>query len=552
MARTTDFDLAKELAKPSFTPGQRDAQALVDLIVAGEDPTAERAATALVVLGDAGRRAIGARLAGEDRRGNEDASELGEGATARLVGALGLFARRGDDEARAALIARMQDSSSRVRRAAIGALGKLGLHMTRGEPSDGGEAGSTNGKRSTDEAREALLARWDAEDVTPDERRALAEALGKIGGDEALARLRDLDPGSDAELARRRDRALLIADRTAKRVDDSQVAIDVDPPAPMIVRLRCKPGLGPLLIEDLAARGFAPKGHGDGAADVRLDRAWSALFASRLWERAAIRVPIGSDDPEAIVDALTAPAIRKLLAAWTRGPIRWRLGFSSGHKRAVVWKVAKEVSARAPELVNDPTQTTWDVFVADDALEISPRRLDDPRFAWRVADIPAASHPTVAAALAYVGEARHGDRVWDPFAGSAAELIERTRLGSYVSLLGTDLDATALEAARQNLASAHVEATLAQADARTYDAGEVDLIVTNPPLGSRVQLDGAALLVAALPNFARALAPGGRLVWITPAVRKTTKVAEGLGLRRSKMLPVDLGGVRGHLERWER
>jgi 23S rRNA G2445 N2-methylase RlmL len=533
MARAPDFDLAKELAKPSFTPGQRDASALVELVIAGEDPVAERAATALAALGDAGRRAIAARLAGVDRHGEQDATELGDGATARLVSALGLHARRGDGEARAALIERTGDMSSRVRRAAIVALGKLA-------------------DTAADEARAALFARWDAGDVTPDERRALAEALGKLGGDEALARLRALDPGSDAELARRRDRALLIADRTAKRSEDSAVLVDVDPPAPVIVRLRCKPGLGPLLVEDLAARGFAPKAFGDGAADVQLDRAWSALFVSRLWERGAIRVALANHEPDTIVRALTSQPVRTLLSAWTQGPIRWRLGFAHGHKRAIVWRVAKDVTTTAPELVNDPTQTTWDVFVADDALEISPRRLDDPRFAWRVTDIPAASHPTVAAALAYVGQAKHGDRVWDPFCGSAAELIERTRLGTYQSLLGTDLDMTALAAARQNLATAHVDAKLANADARNHDPGEVDLIVTNPPLGSRVQLDAAALLVACLPRFAAALAPGGRLVWITPATKKTTKVAEGLGLRRTRSLAVDLGGVRGQLERWER
>ncbi|HEX5062425.1 MAG TPA: methyltransferase [Kofleriaceae bacterium] len=530
MARAANFDLATELGKPSFTPSQRDAPALVELVVAGEDPTAERAATALTVLGDGGRRAIADRLAGDDRHPDEDATELGDGATARLVSALGLFARRGDAEARAALLSRMHDRVARVRRAAIVALGKL----------------------EGDDARTALVARWDAGDVTPDERRALAEALGKIGGDEALARLRALDPGDDAELARRRDRALLIADRSAKRGEDSRVAIDVDPPAPLVVRLRCKPGLGSLLVEDLAARGFAPTPHGDAAADVTLARAWSALFASRLWERAAIRVPLRSDEPRAIVETLTAPRIRALLQAWTVGPIRWRLGFAQGHKRAIVWQVAKDVTARAPELVNDPTQTTWDIAVTDDALEVSPRRLDDPRFAWRIADIPAASHPTVAAAIAYVGEARHGDRVWDPFVGSAAELIERTRLGTYASLLGSDLDDNALAAARNNLAAANVDAKLVNADARTYDPGDIDLIVTNPPLGSRVQVDAAALLVACLPNFARALAPGGRLVWITPAQKKTTKVAEQLGLRRTRSLAVDLGGVRGHLERWER
>jgi len=533
MGRAPDFDLTKELAKPSFTPGQRDTRALVELVVAGEDPTAERAATALASLGEIGRRAIEARLAGGDAHPDEDAGELGDGATARLASALGLLARRGDAEARAAVITRTRDKHSRVRRAAIVALGKL----------DG-----------ADDARDAVIARWDANDVTPDERRALAEALGKLGGDAALARLRALDAGGDAELARRRDRALLIADRSAKRAEDSQVLVDVDPPTWLVVRLRCKPGLAPLLVEDLAAHGFAPKVHGDAAADVRLDRAWSALFASRLWERAAIRVPLAKaeDEAGAIVETLTAAPVRALLNAWTHGPIRWRLGFAQGHKRALVWRVAKDVSARAPELVNDPTQTTWDVFVADDALELSPRRIDDPRFAWRIAEIPAASHPTVAAALAHVGEARHGDRVWDPFVGSAAELIERTRFGTYASLLGTDIDDAALAAARQNLAHAHVEAKLVNADARTYDPGSVDLIVTNPPLGSRVQLDAAALLVACLPSFAKALAPGGRLVWITPAPKKTTKVAEQLGLRRTRSLAVDLGGVRGQLERWER
>ncbi|HMG56605.1 MAG TPA: hypothetical protein VK601_24060, partial [Kofleriaceae bacterium] len=67
-----------------------------------------------------------------------------------------------------------------------------------------------------------------------------------------------------------------------------------------------------------------------------------------------------------------------------------------------------------------------------------------------------------------------------------------------------------------------------------------------------VQLDAAALLTAALPNLARALAPRGRLVWITPAPRRTGPVAEQLGLVCSRRQPVDLGGVRGQLERWDR
>src|SRR5262249_31570498 len=159
-----------------------------------------------------------------------------------------------------------------------------------------------------------------------------------------------------------------------------------------------------------------------------------------------------------------------------------------------------------------------------------PRRLEDPRFAYRTADVPAASHPTVAAALAWLGEARPDDRVWDPFCGSGGELVERARRGPLRAPLGTDLAPSPLDAACTNLAAAGARAELAVADARTHAPGPVDLILTNPPLGSRIQLDAAALLAAALPGFARALAPRGRLVWITPSPRKTSPVAEQLGL----------------------
>ena len=217
-----------------------------------------------------------------------------------------------------------------------------------------------------------------------------------------------------------------------------------------------------------------------------------------------------------------------------------------------MWRVARDVAAAAPDLLNDPTATTWDIVADGAALELVPRRADDPRFSWRVADIPASSHPTVAAAIARVGGARPGDRVWDPFCGAGAELVERARLGAAAALHGSDLDDAALAAARRNLDAAGVTATLAIADARTAGAEPVDLVLTNPPLGSRVHVDAAALLCEALPHFARRLAPGGRLAWITPAPRRTGPAAEAAGLRRTFFTAVDLGGVRGTLERWER
>jgi 16S rRNA G966 N2-methylase RsmD len=525
MARDATFDLGAALARPGFTPGARDASALVELIVRGDDPAATRAAPALAGLRDIGRRAIEAQLAGA-----ED-----EGAKARLVAVLGLLARAGDGDARAAVIAHASDAAPRVRRAAVVALGKLG----------------------GDDARQVLLARWDAGDATPDERRALAEALGKVGGDDALARLRALDTGEDAELVRRRDRAVLMADRSAKRDAESLIVTDAAPPTPIAIELGCRAGLGGLLLEELAALGLAARSIGaHGGAELRLAAPLGSLFASRLWATIAIpiRLARANDLAAAITQTIAAPSTLALLRAWTRGPIRWRLGFAHGHKRAIVWRVARDVTAAAPGLINDPTATTWDVLVDDEAgsLALVPRRLDDPRFAYRVADVPAASHPTVAAALAWVAEARPEDRVWDPFCGSGLELIERARRGAARALLGTDIDPAALDAARLNVGAAGVQAELAVADVRSHAPGPIDLIVTNPPLGSRVQIDAAALLVAALPSFARALAPRGRLVWITPSARKTTPVAEQLGLVRVRGLAVDLGGVPGHLERWDR
>ncbi|HEX3479349.1 MAG TPA: methyltransferase, partial [Kofleriaceae bacterium] len=498
MARAADFDLTAELARPGFTPGTRDAPALVELVVTGDDPAAARAATALAGLGASGRAAVEARLATAD-----------DGGKARLVRALGLLARAGDADARAALLARIADGPPRVRKAAAVALGKLG----------------------GDDARQVLIARWDAGDAAPDERRALAEALGKLGGDDAVGRLKALDAGGDTELARLRDRAVLMGERTAARGAPSRIRDDLAPPAALAVQLGCRPGLGPLLLEELAALGLAARPVGDRAAELRLTAPPAALFASRLWATLAIAFPLaaGDDLAAAVAQTLAAPPVLGVLRAWTEGPIRWRLGFEHGHKRAVVWRAAQAVAAAAPDLVNDPTATTWDVVVDDAArtLALVPRRLDDPRFAYRVADVPAASHPTVAAALAWLAEARPGDRVWDPFCGSGVELVERSRRGPLRSLLGTDLDATALDAARANLAAAGVTAELATADARTPGPpGSIDLIVTNPPLGSRVQIDAAAMLVAALPGFARALAPRGRLVWITPSPRKTSPVAE--------------------------
>jgi tRNA G10 N-methylase Trm11 len=168
--------------------------------------------------------------------------------------------------------------------------------------------------------------------------------------------------------------------------------------------------------------------------------------------------------------------------------------------------------------------------------------------------VPAASHPTLAAALARVAGVRDDDVVWDPFVGSGAELVERGRLGPFRRLVGTDLDPRALDAARANLEAAGVldRAELTVADAVVHRPAATTLIITNPPLGRRLRGDAPALLERFIGHAATVLVPGGRLVWVTPVPGRTAHAARVAGLRAGDGITVDLGGFDGRLETWTR
>ncbi|WP_143140219.1 HEAT repeat domain-containing protein [Nannocystis exedens] len=177
----------------------------------------------------------------------------------------------------------------------------------------------------------------------------------------------------------------------------------------------------------------------------------------------------------------------------------------------------------------------------------------DPRFSYRSGDVPAASHPTIAAALARLAEVRPDDVVWDPFVGSGLELCERGLLGPAAALLGTDLDPRALAVAATNLRNAGLRGDLTQADATTHRPAGVTLIVTNPPMGRRVHRgDVGPLLTAFVANAAAVLVPGGRLAWISPLARVTDPALQAAGLVLRRSLTLDMGGFVGQLQRWDK
>jgi tRNA G10 N-methylase Trm11 len=164
--------------------------------------------------------------------------------------------------------------------------------------------------------------------------------------------------------------------------------------------------------------------------------------------------------------------------------------------------------------------------------------------------VPAASHPTLAAALARCAGVRADDVVWDPFVGSGLELCERGLLGPHRRLIGSDVSESALRAAGENLERAGLSAELSRGDARTMRPRDVTLVLTNPPMGRRVERSGALelLLLDFIANAARALSPGGRLVWLSPLPRATAAALESHGLSVERRGPVDVGGFDAELQ----
>jgi 23S rRNA G2445 N2-methylase RlmL len=261
--------------------------------------------------------------------------------------------------------------------------------------------------------------------------------------------------------------------------------------------------------------------------------------------------------------AITSPSSRRLLEAFTQGAIRYRLNFiSKGHQRSLVRRLADRVYALRPEILNDARNVTWtfDIQPAGrgHAVELRPNVTPDPRFSWRLQDIPAASHPPLAACLARLPGRVENEIVWDPFCGSGSELVESALLGGVRALYGTDRDPAAIAAARANFASAgakSVEMNLTCCDFRDFAAGgalghdRLTLILTNPPLGRRVPLDDVHRLLEDLFRVAAAvLRPGGRLVLANPLLMENPRPL--LQLQSSQA--VDFGGFDCRVELWRK
>lgn len=533
--RPADFDLRRAVVDPGFTPRVGDASALLELMAEGgtEARAAERA---LLRLGEA---AVAPAIA-----------RAGQGSPAERAAALRWLGRLASESAGegtregviTALLGGLGDEDARARRAAAGALGKAA-------PTGVGEALAS----ALDREQDASV------------KRALLEALGKVGGEAATRAIAEDTARADPATARERSRAAIMAARGAARATPSVIEAGRAPEKPTRVALYCRAGLEQILKDELPAvmrAEIVTDPPGAARVCVTLRGALGELhersrtFVDLTFPLSPVRFS-GDGATAAIIASLTSPEALTVMRRFTSGPLRFRIAFRGGGKRrAAVWQIAEEVATRAPELINDPTESPWEARVHEGLgvvrVELAPA-IVDPRFTYRLGDVPAASHPTIAAALARMGGVREDDVVWDPFVGSGTELCERAKAGPYWRLVGSDIDARALSVARENLAAAGVrDALLLEGDAAklVLSGPAPTLILSNPPLGRRVQRSSALapLLDRFVAHAAAVLAPGGRLAWISPFPRRTEEMAAQKGLSLSRSWVVDMGGFSAEMQ----
>jgi 23S rRNA G2445 N2-methylase RlmL len=427
----------------------------------------------------------------------------------------------------------LNDPQEKIRRYAIAALPKL--------PRD-----------TSDEHELIELAKKPASDR---EKQHVSTALAKIGGKETLRHAENLTPR-----ALQRIRATVARTETPSAINLNAPLADFQQ---IEILLRGRAGLETFVRDEAsdyirAHRKFTLQATKTALVILTPTSPFTLadILSLRCFDNIAFSLPpVRTSDPNQLAQTITSPTALEVFRAFITGPIRYRLDFvHQGHRRAAVRELAQAIHSHQPELINGGGDTPWTIEVhstpKSNRILLAPKISPDPRFTYRRRDIPAASHPPLAACMARLAGCRENEIVWDPFCGSGLELIERSILGKVSKIIGTDLNAEALQIAQQNFAAANLEniqTEFAATDFRKFDPGSVDLIITNPPMGKRVPIPNLRQLIADLFNAAaRHLKPNGQLIFanplnITPSQRS---------LKRDFSQLIDFGGFHCRLEKY--
>lgn len=188
--------------------------------------------------------------------------------------------------------------------------------------------------------------------------------------------------------------------------------------------------------------------------------------------------------------------------------------------------VVKALKNRLPRWtpVADDAQVEFWVNLLGSQLLIGMRLSDRGmrhRFERKV-ELPASLRPSVAAAMVLLTEPEANDVFMDPMCGSGTILFEREQAGPYKQILGGDVVAERVNAAKRNL---HRDGRPGNAmiirtwDARQLplDAASVDKVATNLPFGQQIKGPAAPekLYPPVLAELERVVRPGGKIVMLS-------------------------------------
>jgi 23S rRNA G2445 N2-methylase RlmL len=464
-------------------------------------------------------------------------------AVIRAVGVV--FAESGPMEEKAKvrewLLGLLQDPCEKVRRYAVAAMPKIG-------------AGAKEEGKLLSVLQKATEER---------EKKFLRQTLGKIGGAAALEQgfLGEAEQKIKAGIARR---------ESPSAVRFHGVLADF---SELRIHLRGRSGLERIVHEEVEQSKRKPERFR--VAEVQSGRvaivpvapfSLADIYALRCF--GTVGFVLGqtegageAESAEALAAVVTSPLARRLWQTFTEGSIRYRLNFvAKGHQRAAVDRLANRIYARCPEILNDGRSVTWTVDIYPNGrgrlVELRPNMTPDPRFSYRQKDVPAASHPPLAACLARLAGRIENEVIWDPFCGSGLELIESALLGGVRGVYGSDRSAKAVAVAQNNFAAAKVKSVPAKfmcgdfreiSRGQDLGVGKVTLIITNPPMGMRVPVANLRKLIGDLFRVAATvLQPGGRLVLVNPLSMEAPHPLLKLQFQQK----VDMGGFECRMEKY--
>jgi 23S rRNA G2445 N2-methylase RlmL len=145
------------------------------------------------------------------------------------------------------------------------------------------------------------------------------------------------------------------------------------------------------------------------------------------------------------------------------------------------------------------------------------------RYKKRV-ELPASLRPSLAAAMVLLTEPEEDDRFLDPMCGSGTILLERFHYGPAKQILGGDIEASRVNAARQNMPKSRKGRMKSSISIRKWDArrlplenAAIDKSAINLPfgkqIGTRQELD--SLYADVFAELERVVRPNGRIVLLS-------------------------------------